>query len=63
MGAPSEPPPPAPDVARRWGRTIPARYLLQTTREVFGSAHRAITLAHEIVGPAADRPLFRSEAV
>ena len=47
------------------GRTIPARYLLQTTREVFGSAHRAITLAHEIVGDgsSADRPLFRSEAV
>jgi SulP family sulfate permease len=31
------------------GRIIPARHLLQTTGEVFGSAHRAIELAREIV--------------
>ena len=45
------------------GRTIQAKHLLQTTREVFGSAHRAITLAREIVGEhgRGDRALFRTE--
>lgn len=47
------------------GRIIPPRHLLQTTGEVFGSAHRAIALAREIAGgPSQDPPaeLRRLEA-
>lgn len=47
------------------GRTIDPKYLLPTTRKIFGSAHQAITLAQEIarqrVGGAAK--LFRMDGV
>lgn len=44
------------------GRTIPHEFMLQTTREVFGSAHMAIALADSIVRlqPPAGRSLYRS---
>lgn len=44
------------------GRTIPHEFMLQTTREVFGSAHMAIALADSIVRlqPPVDRALYRS---
>ncbi len=38
------------------GRIVPPRYLLQTTGEVFGSAHRAIALAREIAGEPSQSP-------
>ncbi len=43
------------------GKTIRPRFLLQTTREVFGSAHEAIRIAEEIARtePSPARPLFR----
>jgi SulP family sulfate permease len=55
------------------GALLPAEHLLQTTREVFGSAHRAIRLAEALAGAqetsddgpratlaaATSRPLFR----
>jgi SulP family sulfate permease len=46
------------------GRTVPAKYLLKTTRKVFGSAHTAIKLAESLVPPDArgERRLFRSAA-
>jgi MFS superfamily sulfate permease-like transporter len=44
------------------GRTIPHEFMLQTTREVFGSAHMAIALADSIVRlqPQTPRALYRS---
>ncbi len=43
------------------GKTIRPRFLLQTTREVFGSAHEAIRIAEEIARtePSPARSLFR----
>lgn len=41
------------------GEVVPEEHLLRTTREVFGSAHRAIALAESIVGQT-DRPRFRA---
>ncbi len=43
------------------GRTIPSDYMLETTREVFGSAHLAIGLAESIArfDPHDDRPMYR----
>ncbi|MBI5866027.1 MAG: SulP family inorganic anion transporter, partial [Planctomycetes bacterium] len=44
------------------GQTLPPEYMLQTTREVFGSAHLAIELAEQIAWPegAAGRPIYRT---
>jgi SulP family sulfate permease len=43
------------------GETIPSEYMLETTREVFGSAHMAIALAENIarLEPGDGRPLYR----
>lgn len=42
------------------GRTIPPEHLLETTRKVFGSAHRAIQFVREHVGAGMpDEELFR----
>lgn len=43
------------------GDTIPAEYMLETTREVFGSAHMAIALAENIarLESTDGRPLYR----